>query len=1309
MATRKSTIEVVIDSSKAKSGAKDVQDQYTRMLKAALAFSNSSLNAMKRASVSGVSAMKSMTSSTVRALKSMGRVVSSTFKSMISWYDKSIASAERLKRRMSPISSIFSTIKSSLTSLKTAAAGGVLVVMLKELVQAGLLMQRFRTTLTVITGSVAAANKELEWLRNTVDRVGISFTQSAQPFARFAAAAAEIFNTTQIRNVFSAFAEASAALHLGEQEINGVFLALQQMVSKGKISMEELRLQLAERIPGAMRLAADSMGTTITDLEDQIRRRALSAEDFLGKFAKAIHEKFGAAAQTASSTAIGAFSRLRTAVFSAAVMVAESGMMTSLGDGATRLAAMLDANTSKIKTFGKHLSNAIKLFVDKLINIRPEDASRAFVSISDAMGTVHRTFVAVSNSSFFVWLVGKSEKTIEIEKLTGQIAILKTAFASIPQSFKDRDASYSESFSAQLDVLEKKLAQVRNQSVLTVTALNTVQDVTRRNKDQPILKISDDDYQDQINAILSGVERIKDPATKVNGLFKKRNDLSSTSLELLEKINSVNKYSAEERSGFAREYRRAVTDLISVQIQLNDEIKVMPTQFDLAAAAAIKLNVSFDNVVSTLNLKIKMLGMTQRAQFIYNQVLAAGITEEGKMKLQVEALAGSLYDQSTALKVAAKSTQGLATVMSTQLAREIERLDDAFVDLWKSGLDSFEDFKSSLVNSFKQMMATLIHEATTKKLVTFVGGLLSAGGSATATATATGGSGASNFVTGGVSSADLLSGAASFLASPGTAMSNSAFRGIAHIGTALHNAGFESAAETFVTSSSDAVANLTPASAGASLVAGYAGSQIGNVVGEGVFGKQAESNYGSMAGGVAGGVVGGAMLGATYGSYAGPIGALIGAAIGALIDVAAGGDGKKRVKLGVGTGSDLFKGGSVQDSVIASSGLELTALAKRVGDGSKGQSAIDMMNALAQIDEVLTATTKLAGETVNLADVSLAGRSTQGDGRGPATGFGSFGFNTLDVDGIMSAPREFIKAWIDEVSATFDDTLRSLVVGLSGTAEEIVNQYADIMVLTNSMDNFDALYRLPLDMSTLFEDALAIPKTTYETFNGMSDALVLLADSADASSVTLLSSALQDFAGVSAQLVKDIRSAQESLAQSTLSLIDKIQFGMLQTEQEKYDFYRDKANQLASILPSLSDPAQIASTASQITQLAGNAYGTLGTNARLDMGAEIIEFVQAADAHSQELLSKTLERIQTEADPEAAGSVANSIEVALNRWSDDFTARMQVHLDAAAAADAASSSEFGGIINLFGGFVHDLPNRIELAVDVNVDASELVP
>lgn len=365
MTEQTTVLNVVIDPSGARMGAKTATQAFDKMRKAAA----SSLDDINRMNKSTMTQIVQVFISTENRTKMFEKNVTRTFR--------------RMQRLGNDLSRAWRASFGSIAriALPLGAIGG-----LKAAIESGIRYEKFQTTLSIVSGSSEAATKELDWLMETANRLGVSFTQSVEPFAKFSAAAKGLIPKSDIKAIFEAFSEASAALHFNRQEVQGVFLALQQMASKGRVSMEELRLQLAERIPGAMRLAARAMGVDIQTLEDQIRRGALSAEDFLVKFAAQISAKFGDAAAMAAERALGAFRRLQNAVFDATQAFVRGGLLQALGRAADVLANWLRKNQDAIKQIGVELGVMLEAGAKWVSQIDRAKVVEFFDSVKKAAG-----------------------------------------------------------------------------------------------------------------------------------------------------------------------------------------------------------------------------------------------------------------------------------------------------------------------------------------------------------------------------------------------------------------------------------------------------------------------------------------------------------------------------------------------------------------------------------------------------------------------------------------------------------------------------------------------------------------------------------------------------------------------------------------------------------------------------------------------------------------------------------------------------------------------------------------------------------
>lgn len=135
------------------------------------------------------------------------------------------------------------------------------------------------------------AGGALAFTKGLADQLGLSFTTLSGGFASFTAAAtAANVPLEQQKELFGAVSKAAQALGLSNDEISGSLLALQQIASKGTVSMEELRGQLGERLPIALSAAARGLGVTQQELIKLVESGGLASERFFPALTKGLNE-----------------------------------------------------------------------------------------------------------------------------------------------------------------------------------------------------------------------------------------------------------------------------------------------------------------------------------------------------------------------------------------------------------------------------------------------------------------------------------------------------------------------------------------------------------------------------------------------------------------------------------------------------------------------------------------------------------------------------------------------------------------------------------------------------------------------------------------------------------------------------------------------------------------------------------------------------------------------------------------------------------------------------------------------------------
>ena len=197
----------------------------------------------------------------------------------------------------------------SLGNIITAAG---ITVFFKSLLTSAQALDRVKLGLETVTGSAEASIQELGFLRNTATELGLAFSSVERSYIGLAAAAKGTnLEGEETRRLFVAVSKASAALQLDAEQVKGSMLALQQIISKGKVSAEELRQQLGERLPGAFQIAARSMGITTAELDKLLVTGRLTAEDFLPAFAAELERTFSSGAVKGAQSLTAQINRLK--------------------------------------------------------------------------------------------------------------------------------------------------------------------------------------------------------------------------------------------------------------------------------------------------------------------------------------------------------------------------------------------------------------------------------------------------------------------------------------------------------------------------------------------------------------------------------------------------------------------------------------------------------------------------------------------------------------------------------------------------------------------------------------------------------------------------------------------------------------------------------------------------------------------------------------------------------------------------------------------------------------------------------------
>ncbi len=172
-------------------------------------------------------------------------------------------------------------------------------------------LESLRFALGAVTTNQGELGRVQEFLVDISNRYGAALVTTTERYTKFLAAAKQSnVSLKDTELIFETVTKASGVLGLKTDELTGIYLALEQMLSKGKVTTEELRRQLGERLPGAFGIMADALGVSVQKLDEMLKKGEILSAEALPKFAVALEKAYGIGAVTKIDTLVAAQTRL---------------------------------------------------------------------------------------------------------------------------------------------------------------------------------------------------------------------------------------------------------------------------------------------------------------------------------------------------------------------------------------------------------------------------------------------------------------------------------------------------------------------------------------------------------------------------------------------------------------------------------------------------------------------------------------------------------------------------------------------------------------------------------------------------------------------------------------------------------------------------------------------------------------------------------------------------------------------------------------------------------------------------------------
>lgn len=266
-------------------------------------------------------------------------------------------------------------VKKSLTSLKNTVkslagalgAGLGLGKLVSEIKNTAVKLSVAQATLKNVTDSTSEYADSIKYLNRISNAYGQDVLSLTKSYAQFRAAA-KTSNLTleQQRDIYEALTKASGAYHLSAEQTQYAMMALTQMISKGKVQMQELRLQLGNNLPGAFNImtaaaynAGIIMNNSTAEMEEAMQRGKVTADKVLPAFAEMLNQITEAADFNSLQSSLNRFSNSWTVLVG---KIQAADIYQKLVDEGTTAFTWLGNNLTDIKNSVLAVFNSIIAF-----------------------------------------------------------------------------------------------------------------------------------------------------------------------------------------------------------------------------------------------------------------------------------------------------------------------------------------------------------------------------------------------------------------------------------------------------------------------------------------------------------------------------------------------------------------------------------------------------------------------------------------------------------------------------------------------------------------------------------------------------------------------------------------------------------------------------------------------------------------------------------------------------------------------------------------------------------------------------------
>ena len=240
-------------------------------------------------------------------------------------------------------------------------------------------------------GKLRDAAKDMNFLYEAAKQSPFALKELSNSFVKM-----KVVGMVDVESKLKAITNAIANFGGNDESLHRTTVALQQMASKGVISMEELRQQLGESVPSAMQNMADGMGMTMGSMVKAISEGKVRAIPAIDGMMKEMEFSMSGSSARMMNTWNGLMSQLETNWTLLQKKVGDNGSFDAVKDSLKGLNEFLQGDEAS--KYAQKFGDGLKSVIDTVGKL-----SKAWESNSEAIGKTLKIFLEF-------WAISKALK-----------------------------------------------------------------------------------------------------------------------------------------------------------------------------------------------------------------------------------------------------------------------------------------------------------------------------------------------------------------------------------------------------------------------------------------------------------------------------------------------------------------------------------------------------------------------------------------------------------------------------------------------------------------------------------------------------------------------------------------------------------------------------------------------------------------------------------------------------------------------------------------------------------------------------------